>query len=155
MNRRNLVTKNQKRLANIKKKSTSNEKKIKMLTPRKNLKYKRKKNNDCNDMVLLILSLSMHSNESIIKPLNGSTPSKTEHNSDNKTPLRMKNSGWVGGAPALENNLSCKACLNNMHDEVTHEENVHSKNRNIVTIQLDEKFLTEKKPSLKDTDEKK
>ena len=67
----------------------------------------------------------------------------------------MENTGLVGDTPVPENNLLCKAYLSNMRIEVTHEENECNGNRNMVVIQLDEKFLTKKKLTLKDADEKK
>ena len=126
-----------------------------MLAPRKNFKHKGEKNDNCDNMAQLIPSLSMHNNELIIETSNESTPSDAKQNVDIKSPLRIKNSGLVGGTPTPKNNLLSEACLNNMCNKVTHKENVCNKNRNMVIIQLDKKFLTKKKPSLKDSDEKK
>ena len=81
--------------------------------------------------------------------------SKKEPNEDEETLLRIENTGTVRGTPTPENNLLCKAHLNSMWDDITHEENAHNKNKYVVIMQLDEKFLTEKKLTLKDADEKK
>ena len=78
-----------------------------------------------------------------------------ESNEEADAPMRLEDSGPIGGASAPEHNLLCEAYLNNMRDGVVHEENQHNRNRNAAMLQLDEKFLSAKKTTMKEANNKK
>ena len=69
--------------------------------------------------------------------------------------MRLEDSGPIGDASPPEHNLLCEAYSNNMRDGVVHEDNQHNRNRNTAILQLDEKFSSAKKPTMKDANDKK
>ena len=138
-------------------KPLSTKKKQKKLTPRKkppSKKYIREENKDNDEdykepptpFRSAAIRNPVRSPEDANNDLE-STPienNELELNEEEETPLRLEDSGPIGGASDPEHNLLCEAYLNNMRDGVAHEDNEHNRNKNMVTMQLDKKFLSAK-----------
>ena len=140
----------------------------KKLTPRKkgpskkpNSKGKKKDDDDCEEPKTPVRSPAMinpvRSPAAVEDILESSPNENDEHelNEEADAPMRLEASGPIGGASAPAHNLLCEAYLNNMRDGVVHKDNQHNRNRSTVTLQLDEKFLSAKKPTMKEATDKK